>query len=149
MRRGGRASTTARSSDISDTSRELTEGQRNTNKLGTVNLEIPLHIPCVFIFRALFYCRVLFSGSGFIATTSYVITTRHKTKQWLSQHSICWINSHLGTLSVETERTGEKRQPKLSHFSTVGNRMGVGLKPPFRKRNHEGGVSSVLGYFHE
>lgn len=27
--------------------------------------------------------------------------------------------------------------------------MGVGLKPPFRKRNHEGGVSSALGHLHE
>lgn len=78
------------------------------------------HLSCSF------YCRVLFSWTGFIATTSYIITTRHKTKQWLSQHSICRINSHLGTLSVETERTGEKRQPKLSHFSTVGGETGWG-----------------------
>ncbi len=108
----------------------------SANRLGTVNYEIPLHISWVFISPAPFSsCRLLFSWTGFIATTSYIIKTRHKTKQWLSQHSICRINSHLGTLSIETERTGEKRQPKLSHFSTVkGKQDGGGVKTSIQKK---------------
>jgi len=49
------------------------------------------------------------------------------------------------------QRERERKGSLNYHISVQleGKQDGGGVKPPFRKRNHEGGVSSVLGHFHE